>query len=54
MYYCIFCKNLHHFNYTKDEVVFKSGFHYFDTKLYHAGLCSQVHVFLKNEQPATA
>ncbi|WP_197035426.1 DUF3973 domain-containing protein [Paenibacillus sp. UNC451MF] len=54
MYYCIFCKNLHSFRYTAEEVVFKSGFHYYDSKLYHAGLCQQLQPYCKNEQPATA
>ncbi|GAA4861095.1 hypothetical protein GCM10023310_45570 [Paenibacillus vulneris] len=54
MYYCICCKYLHSFHHTKEEVVFKSGFHYVQSNLYPAGLCGLGKLYTKEDQPATA
>jgi hypothetical protein len=39
MYYCILCKKLHKENQSKNEIIFKDGFHFVDAKRYNAGLC---------------
>ncbi|UUZ83598.1 DUF3973 domain-containing protein [Paenibacillus sp. P26] len=39
MYYCIRCGKLHAPKPIKRETIFKSGFHYYDSELYPAGIC---------------
>ncbi|UQZ81848.1 hypothetical protein SK3146_01004 [Paenibacillus konkukensis] len=54
MYYCILCKQLHPLGFSEREFVFKSGFHYFSSNLYQAGVCAKEPYTLPKEQPATA
>ncbi|MFE5317257.1 DUF3973 domain-containing protein [Paenibacillus sp. NPDC056579] len=54
MYYCILCKELHPLSYKEQEMIFKSGFHYYSSDLYPAGLCKLEPYPQPKEQPATA
>ncbi|WP_461480186.1 DUF3973 domain-containing protein [Paenibacillus sp. PvR018] len=39
MYYCIACNQVHPSLSTKNEVIFKTGFHYMNSTMYSAGIC---------------
>ncbi|WP_171640789.1 DUF3973 domain-containing protein [Paenibacillus phytorum] len=38
-YYCIECNLVHVRSFLPKESIFKSGFHYVNSTLYHVGLC---------------
>ncbi|MDR6880360.1 DUF3973 domain-containing protein [Bacillus sp. 3255] len=39
-YFCVQCKQIHINNYSDQEMIFKSGFHYVNSNLYYAGFCN--------------
>ncbi|ALS21456.1 MULTISPECIES: DUF3973 domain-containing protein [Paenibacillus] len=42
MYYCIACNKVHPPLSTKNEIIFKTGFHYINSTMYSAGICKAV------------
>ncbi|WP_162262828.1 DUF3973 domain-containing protein [Paenibacillus sp. Soil787] len=38
-YYCIECNLVHLRSFLTKETIFKTGFHYVNSTLYHVGLC---------------
>ena len=42
MYYCLCCNKLHPPALSKEEVLFTSGFRYWNNTLYPAGICEPV------------
>ncbi|MDR6884645.1 hypothetical protein J2X61_006448 [Bacillus sp. 3255] len=40
MYYCIKCKEVHLRSESEQILIFISGFHYFNSTIYNAGVCN--------------
>ncbi|WP_425517340.1 DUF3973 domain-containing protein [Paenibacillus solanacearum] len=39
MYYCLCCERVHKPTYLKSEVIFTSGFRFFNESVYNVGIC---------------
>ncbi|WP_396135518.1 DUF3973 domain-containing protein [Bacillus sp. 3255] len=44
-YFCVQCKQIHIKNYSEQEMIFKSGFHYVNSNLFYAGCCNIQNTF---------
>lgn len=54
MYFCIACNKVHPSLLTKNEVIFKTGFHYINSTLYSAGICRAASESKELQKSATA